>query len=197
MVGMVAHCRAEHLEPPDDVADEVGELVQWLGSPDQGIVLNPAHPRRHGFRFDEKGFGGQGEVPAPGGFQFQDGHAFGGRVERPVSGRDPAHPGVFDPEFLPEQCDFVFSLVQPAGQPGTSERAVGAPAAGVCGRGLGEGCGADHNRPHMFRPSCRQRCPHCRLPSSLASFTQLASVSAMVCRFVNDNGSREKTWCLV
>lgn len=70
----LAHDRTEDLEALDNVADELGELVDGFGQLDQGrvaILVRALEPGSDGFRFQEESLGGLGEIPCAGGFEFK------------------------------------------------------------------------------------------------------------------------------
>lgn len=77
------HGGAEDLQPPPEVADEVGEPVHRLGETDESVgplFIEAAHPRGNGRRGDQKAHGGLGQRPATRRAKLEDGQPLGGRV---------------------------------------------------------------------------------------------------------------------
>ena len=106
----LAQRRAKGLESADEVAGQRGELVHRRGELDQGVrafLVDAAEPRGDGGGGEEKLLGGLFQRPAAGRLEFQNGHAFGGRVERAAARVNPHHAGVLDADFFPEQLHLL------------------------------------------------------------------------------------------
>jgi hypothetical protein len=94
---------AENLQPLDEVANVVGELVDGQGSLHEGLgscLVDSPNPGTDRIRSDQEGPGGLFQRPGSGGSEFEDGHSLGGRIVRPPGGSHLVHPGVLDPKLL-------------------------------------------------------------------------------------------------
>ena len=107
---------AENLQPLDEVANEVGELVDGQGSLHEGLgscLVDSPNPGADRIRSDQEGLGGLLQRPGSGGSEFEDGHSLGGRIVRPPGWSHLVHPGVLDPKLLLTQGQFVLETVEP------------------------------------------------------------------------------------
>jgi len=156
----LAKGRAQRLESLDDVADEVRELVDRLSELDQGVVaifVDSLQPGGYGRWFDEEGLGGLGKRPCPSGFEFEDGHAFGGGVVWFTVRVDSGHASVFDAEFLTEELGLLLESVVLGCKANASVDAVGGPAPGAGDGVVSQRNDVDDCRADGIRPSRRQR----------------------------------------
>ena len=158
----VPQVRAGHLEAPNHVAYELGELVNGDRKADEGrfsLLVQALHPRRQGVRGQLESLGGLDDGPSPEGPKLQDGHSLDRRVVRPLMGRNTQHPLVLDPQLLQEQTDlliepFVFGL-----DPEASVPVIRRPAT-ACGEGrVRQGHRMDSGRADAARPAPRQGRP--------------------------------------
>ena len=82
----LAHGRAEHLEPPHEVSDEIGVLVDRLGRLDESVrsfLTEASHPGGDGRRCHDHVFGRLFEGPGSGGPQLEDGETLHGLIVGP------------------------------------------------------------------------------------------------------------------
>jgi hypothetical protein len=152
--------RAENLETPYDVGDEVGKSVHRFGQADESIrtlLIEPAHPggnRKGGHQEDSSGLG---EGPASGGAKFEDRQSRRGGIMRPPVRLDVIHSSILDADFFSEEVDFLlqpilFRLLSKLGA-----QALGSPAMGMSQRDSGERDNLDNRRADPRRPVSGQR----------------------------------------
>ena len=106
----LAQCGTKDLETPDEVADKVGEAVDGFGELHQGawaLFIGAPGPGGDGRGCDEHRLSDLHLRPSASGPQFQDGHAFGGRIVWPLVGRDEGHAGVLDANLFAEKGDLL------------------------------------------------------------------------------------------
>jgi hypothetical protein len=130
--------RAESLEPLDEVANAVGELVDRLTGLYQGFgscLIDSPHPGADGVGRHQKYFGSRLQRPTSGGTQFEDRHTLGGWVVRSPLGVDLRHPDILDAYLLATQGHFLLEAVALGFQPNPLVGAIGRPTATV-GQGI-------------------------------------------------------------
>jgi hypothetical protein len=99
------HRGAKHLQPPDEVADELREPVHRLGQTDErvGPFLIEGG--------DEERPGGLGHRPTTGGSQIENRQSLDRWIVRPFLGREVLHAGVLGPALLAQQPDLLLEAV--------------------------------------------------------------------------------------
>lgn len=104
------HRGARHFQPPHQVADELGELVDGITHFDQrsrSLVIQPTSPRCDGRRGDLQPLGRPDLRPASRRAKLENGQALDRRVVRPPLGRDHLHPRILDAHLLFQKCDLL------------------------------------------------------------------------------------------
>jgi len=125
---------------PDEMADEVGESVDWVDDLNQralAVFVNAPHSRAQRLLVDQKGPGGLLTGPAADGFELEDPHALEGRVVGASSRGQPAPASVLDGQFFFEQGDLGIDAIELSGQalPGASTSRCLAAREDQCGGG--------------------------------------------------------------
>jgi len=93
------HSGAKDLQPPHDVADEVGEPIHRFRQPNESlnpVLVDPRRPGGDGQGSYEKAACSLGEGPRSRGPKLQDGQAFGRRVVRSFLDINVLHAGILD-----------------------------------------------------------------------------------------------------
>jgi len=152
--------RAQNLETPYEIGDEVREPVHRFGQADQGIrafLLETPHPGSYGKRAQLEDAGGLSERPATGGTKFENRQPRGRRIMRPSVGLDMFHPGVLDADLLAQEQDLLpqpvlFSLLSKL-----RAHALRSPAMGQRQGGPSEGDDLDDGRADPPGPASGER----------------------------------------
>ena len=155
----LAHRRAQHLEPIDDVANEVGESIHGFTNLDErvgSLVVEALHPGGNRRRSDEESASRLRQRPAASGPEFEDRHAFGRRVVGPPLSGDAVHPGVLDPCFFYKDSDLLPEAADLGFQPDSGVDAVGGDATGKRNREVGQRDRVDHAGSDAFGPTAGQ-----------------------------------------
>ncbi len=151
--------RAENLQPLDEVANIVGELVNGLGSLHEGLgscLVDSPNPGADRIRSDLEGPGGLLRRPASGGPEFEDSHPLGGRIVRPPGWSHLAHPCVLDPKLLLTQGQFLLQAVVLGFQANPLVAAVGRPTATVHQGVLGQSNDVEDSEFAVCAPASRE-----------------------------------------
>lgn len=141
---LLSQGRAESLQSLDEMADQLGKLVDRLEGLHQGLgsfLINPPDLGADGFRCHQEDLDSLLQGPTSGGTKFQDCHSLRGWVVRSPPGIDLCHADVFDANLLTKLSHFLGQTVVLGLQPDPLVGAVGGPAPTV---GQGVLCEGDY-----------------------------------------------------
>ena len=137
----LTHGRAQDLESLDNVTHEIWKAVHWRVDLHQSIrsfFIDASCPRSDRSRRDLENTSCLFQRPPSSCTQFQNGHAFCGRIMWPSEWIDSAHASVFDTDLFTQQGEFLCQTVALCLEPNPSVDAVGGPTTGIRRRELSE-----------------------------------------------------------
>jgi hypothetical protein len=112
---LVPHRRAQALQLPNEVPDEVRVAVDGLNGLNERtfpwLVYAP-HPVEKGLQVDQEDSGRLLQVPTPSGAELENSHPLDRGVVRPTPGSRPLPSAILDKEFYPKECDLGSRLVK-------------------------------------------------------------------------------------
>ena len=117
----LAEGRTQDLEPLNDVADEVWELVHGLSHLQQGlgpVLIEASHPGDNRVPGQMESLSELPSREAVSCSELKDRHPFGRRIVGSPPGVRPAHPGVLEAKLLGEQGEFAPEIMDFGQQPG-------------------------------------------------------------------------------
>ena len=109
------HRRAQHLQPFDDVSNEIREAIQRLGSLEKRTLtafVHTLHPRGHSRRLKEEALCRLSSGPTSCSPQFKDRKTLQRSVVRSSPRTNTCHPQIFEPEFFLELGSLSFGFGQ-------------------------------------------------------------------------------------
>ena len=112
---LVSHCRAQALQLPNEVPDEVGVAVDRLNGLYERTLpwfVHATHPMKKRLQVDQENSGCRLQVPAPSGAKLEDSHPLDRGVVRPTTGSRPLPAAILNSKLFPKQRDFGGRLLK-------------------------------------------------------------------------------------
>ena len=147
----VTHCRAQALQLPNEIPDEIGIVVDGLNGLNERTfpwLVDAPHPMKKRLQVDQKDSGRLLQVPTPSGAELENSHPLDRGVVRPTPGLGSLPAAILNSKFLPKESDLGLRLLELGLEPTAADGAT--PGDGHDNAGQGDGVqnpGLDVTRP--------------------------------------------------